>query len=258
MQPQTTNQYRRLPIANELRSLGVYPVVAVLAALMLLCLTGCSSEAVVRAKEQRRVVQQLQLVEIQLPLSVDSILVRYQKYDSASFLKRYSERMAYATSLIDSLNTSLPDSLRIDTLAIDYSLQDFGEAGRNRNIFVISLGYFVAYDNPAILRSIIFHEFGHIAFDRLSELSRQRFEALWHLLERNALFYLFREGEYSGNARFGGHPEDSPAELFASAFNLLRNQPGEFRSRLLFVDRIHIGAINEIAAMTTASFSYQE
>jgi hypothetical protein len=258
MQPHTTGRCHRLPWLSAGPNLGVFPLLEVLAPLVLLCLTGCSSEAVIREKEQRLVLQQLQLVEIQLPMSLDSILARYQNYDSASFFQRYSQRMGYATSLIDSMNSSLPDSLRIDTLAIDHSLQDFGEAGRSRNIFVVSLGYFIAYDDPAVLRSIIFHEFGHIAFDRLSEPSRQRFEALWFLLKRNALFYLFRDGEYSGNARFGGHPEDSPAELFASAFNLLHNQLGEFRSRMLFVERIHFGAISEIAAMTSASFSFQE
>jgi hypothetical protein len=258
MKPRTKCRCRRLPTLTVGQSPRVFAVLELVASLVLLFLSGCTSDAVIREQEQRRTLQQLQLVEIQLPLSADSILVRYMNYDSVSFFQRYSERLKYASSLIDSMNNSLPDSLRIDTLAIDQSLQDFGEAGRNRNIFVISLGYFVAFDNPAVLRSIIFHEFGHIAFDRLGELARQRFEALWFLMKRNALFYLFRDGEYSGNARFGGHPEDSPAELFASAFNLLHNQPGEFRSRMRFVEQIHFGAISEIAAMTSASFSFQE
>jgi len=197
-------------------------------------------------------------VEIQLPLPPDSIFARYQNYDSMSFTQRYSPRMGYVSSLIDSLNGDLPDSLRIDTLAIDYSLQDFGEAGRNRNILIISSAYFVAYDSPEILRSIIFHEFGHLAYERLPESSRERFVALWLLMKRNALFYLFREGEYSGNARFGGHPEDSPAELFASAFNLLRNQPEQFFSRMRYVEEIHRGAIGEIAAMTSVPVSFDE
>ena len=258
MQQYATYGCPSLQPQGVLLALCVYAVLALLTTVTPLCISGCSSEAIFRAKEKQRAVQQLQLVEIQLPISVDSILVRYQKFDSVSFYQRYFQRLEYASLLIDSLNRTLPDSLRIDTLAIDYSLQDFGEAGRSRNIFVVSLGYFIAYDNPAVLRSIIFHEFGHIAFDRLSGPSRQRFESLWFLLKRNALFYLFRDGEYSGNAKFGGHPEDSPSELFASAFNLLHNQPEEFRSRLLFVEQIHIGAIQEIAAMTTASSSFQE
>ena len=237
---------------------SAFPLIEILASLALLCLTGCSPVAVVQERERQHTLHQLQLVEIQLPLSADSILARYKNYDSVSFLQKYARPLTYTSSLIDSLNAGLPYSLRIDTLAIDQSLQDFGEAGRNRNVFVISLGYFIAFDNPAVLRSIVFHEFGHITFDRLSRPSRQRFEALWVLMKRNALFYLFRDGEYSGNARFGGHPEDSPAELFASAFNLLHNQPGEFRSRMRFVEQVHYGAIGEIAAMTLASFSFQE
>jgi hypothetical protein len=63
------------------------------------------------------------------------------------------------------------------------------------------------------------------------------FTALWLQVQESALFYLFRDGEYSGNARFGGHPEESPAELFASAFNLARNRPEEIAARLRFVDR---------------------
>jgi hypothetical protein len=258
MQLSTSDRFRRLLTVNVKRKLSFFAVIEVVAPLVLFCLAGCSSGALVREKEERRVLEQLRLVEIQLPLPPDSILARYRTYDSTSFVQRYSSRLRYVTSLIDSLNSDLPDSLRIDTLAVDYSLQDFGEAGRNRNILIVSSAYFVAYDSLSILRSIVFHEFGHLAYDRLPEPSRERFAALWHLIGRNALFYLFREGEYSGNARFGGHPEDSPAELFASAFNLLHNQTEEFFSRLRYVEAIHRGVIGEIAAMTAGSSLFLE
>ena len=56
-------------------------------------------------------------------------------------------------------------------------------------------------------------------------------EEVWQASRATAMFYVFRDGEYSRNARFGGHPEDSPEELFASAFNLFSNNLEEVTAR---------------------------
>lgn len=61
-----------------------------------------------------------------------------------------------------------------------------------------------------------------------------------------ALFYLFRDGEYSGNARFGGHPDESPEELFASAFNLFSLREEEMAARLRYVDARHHLLVNRV------------
>ena len=77
--------------------------------------------------------------------------------------------------------------------------------------------------------------------------SRQReFGELWERVQEAALFYLFREGEYSGNARFGGHPEETPAELYASAYNLVHNQPEEFHAHLIYISSTHLPLLQQI------------
>ena len=99
----------------------------------------------------------------------------------------------------------------------------------------ISSSYFYMYASPEVSRSVVTHEFGHRYYHTLTPLVQASLDTAWNALQRSALFYIFRDGEYAGNARFGGHPEESPAELFASAFNVIRNRPGELASRLLFV-----------------------
>jgi hypothetical protein len=105
------------------------------------------------------------------------------------------------------------------------------------------------YESPEVCRSVVTHEFGHIYYRLLDSASRDELGRVWERIQRSALFYIFRDGEYADNARFGGHPEESPAELFASAFNLLRNRPQELSSRMLFVsipDRQLVDRVNTI------------
>jgi hypothetical protein len=197
-------------------------------------------------------VESLNDLEALLPLTPDSIVTRYRNFDSLAFREIYRNRLAYLTALIDSLNISmgpLPDSLRIDTLAIDHSFGSFGEAARNGKTIVMSAGYFIAFDDWNILRSVAFHEFGHIAYVLLDSGGKADVETIWNELEASALLYLFRDGEYSGNARFGGHPDENPSELFASAFNLLHNRAPEVRARLAYVEPRHYALIRRLAAL---------
>jgi hypothetical protein len=103
----------------------------------------------------------------------------------------------------------------------------------------MSAGYFIAFDDRSVLRSVTFHEFGHIAYVLLRPADKAAVDSVWRELEESALLYLFHDGEYSGNARFGGHPDESPAELFASAFNLLHNRLPEVRAKLKYVEPRH-------------------
>ena len=197
-------------------------------------------------------IESLNNLEALLPLAPDSIVTRYRNYDSVAFREIYRDRLGYLTALIDSLNVGLgplPDSLRIDTLAIDHSFGAFGEAARNGKTIVLSAGYFIAFDDRNVLRSVVFHEFGHIAFDRLGPADRAAVDSVWKVLEESALLYLFHDGEYSGNARFGGHPDESPSELFASAFNLLHNRAPEVRAKLAYVEPRHYDLVRRLAAI---------
>ena len=103
----------------------------------------------------------------------------------------------------------------------------------------LSVGQIYLYDNPSVLRSVVMHEFGHLFFDQLTPPQRGRVDTLWRELERTALFYVVTDGEYSGNSRFGGHPQDSPEELYASAYNLFANREDEIEARLAFVPPEH-------------------
>jgi|GEM_PF-6029170 len=209
---------------------------------------SCSISTLQKDLEERRILEQFRLIEILLPLPPDSIIARYNQYDSTSFYREHFTSLQFAGQLIDSLNAGFPDSLQIDTVAIEHSVERFGEAGRQRKILLLSSAYFTVYDDITILRSVIYHEFGHLAYDTLSTERRREFDSLWVEAGRQALYYLFHDAEYSGNTRFGGHPEDSPAEIFASAFNLLRNQPEEFRSRLLYVDERNRSTVRALAS----------
>jgi hypothetical protein len=213
--------------------------------------TGCSGSG----NGARITVSQVESfndLEAFLPLTPDSIVTRYRNYDSVAFRGVYRDKLDYVTALIDSLNGPLPDSLRIDTLAIDHSFGAFGEAARRGKSIVMSAGYFIAFDDWNVLRSVTFHEFGHIAYVLLPPDGKARVDSIWTELEESALLYLFHDGEYSGNARFGGHPDESPSELFASAFNLLHNRVPEVRAKLTYVEPRHFALVRRLAELTGA------
>jgi hypothetical protein len=180
-------------------------------------------------------LQQLEILEGYFPIVPDSIAALYRRYDPVTFHTAFAAELAETGRLVDSLNANLPFRLRIDTLAIDHSFEGISEAGRSGRALYISSSYFYLYHDMKVLRSVVFHEFGHLYYTVLDRSEINEISNLWLDLQRTAAFYLFHDGEYSHNSRFGGHPEDSPAELFASAFNLLQNnsQSVAIRSWLL-------------------------
>ena len=180
-------------------------------------------------------IEELRSVDALLPLDPDSIANLYRRYDPPTFYAAYGDEIRALALLIDSLNAPLPPSLHIDTLSIDHTFTNIGEAAIRGQALYLSSSYFYMYASPEVCRSVVTHEFGHRYYQTLSPLVHASLDSTWNALQRSALFYIFRDGEYAGNARFGGHPEDDPAELFASAFNVIRNRPAELASRLLFV-----------------------
>ena len=192
-------------------------------------------------------VEELRSMEVLLPLHPDSIVARYQQYDPRTFYATFGARLNALGLLIDTLNGPLQPSVRVDTLSIDHTFENIGEAALRGKTLFLSSSYFYMYESPEVCRSVVTHEFGHIYYHLLDPASLDELDQVWQRIQRSALFYIFRDGEYADNARFGGHPEESPAELFASAFNLLRNRPQELASRMLFVsnpdrqlvDRVH-------------------
>jgi hypothetical protein len=196
-----------------------------------------------------RQVEELHAVDVLLPLHPDSIVARYQLYDPRTFYAAFGPRINALGLLIDTLNNPLSPSFRIDTLSIDHTFENIGEAALRGKTLFISSSYFYMYESPEVCRSVVTHEFGHVYYRLLDGGSHSELDLLWERIQRSALFYIFRDGEYAGNARFGGHPEESPAELFASGFNLLRNRPQELSSRMLFVsipDRQLVDQVNAI------------
>jgi hypothetical protein len=193
--------------------------------------------------------EQLEDLAPELPLPPDSIVARYSGFDSAAFRVRYREPLEAACTLIDSLNQGIPAELRIDTVAIDHAVANLGAAARRRSTLWLSSSYFVIFDDARVLRSVVFHEFGHLRYDALSPAEKTELESIWRSLGRASLLYLVRDGEYSGNARFGGHPNDSPSEMFASAFNLLSNHPLDVKARLQYVDERHLEVIGRMFAI---------
>jgi len=190
--------------------------------------------------------ERLHDIEEELPLSPDSIAARYQHFDSTAFRIVYHDRLVAMTFLIDSLNQRVPDSLKIDTLSIDHYIGNFGFAGRRRTTLYISSSYFIIFDDQRVLRSLIFHEFGHLTYSGLPLSGRTELDSIWNYLQRTSLMYLLRDGEYSGNARFGGHPNDSPSEMFASTYNLINNRLEELEARLQYIDPKHITIIRRL------------
>jgi hypothetical protein len=163
----------------------------------------------------------------------------YSRFDPATFHTTHKSELVFARQFIDSMNARLDTASRIDTLAIDHAIENFGNAARARKTIFISNSYFFLFKNPAVVRSVLTHEFGHIYYDKLNSEQLDTLEQIWHGLRERALFYLFRDGEYSGNPQFGGHPDESPAELFASGFNLFNNKPDELKVRLQYVTQEH-------------------
>jgi hypothetical protein len=180
-------------------------------------------------------IEELRSIEILLPLDPDSIIALYHQYDPKTFFETFRPRINALGLLIDSLNSPLDPANRIDTLSIDHSFENIGEAALRRKTMFISSSYFYMYESPQVCRSVVTHEFGHACYQLLDTVSRSELNMLWEQIRRSALFYIFRDGEYAGNARFGGHPEESPTELFASTFNLQRNRPEELAFRMVFV-----------------------
>jgi hypothetical protein len=181
----------------------------------------------------------LRLFEALIPVDPDSILDLYDREDRGTFNQRFAPELTAVRSYLDSLNEQLPPTLRIDTLAIDHAPDNFGNAARAGKTIFISSSYFFLYKSTSVLRAVVAHEYGHIYYDRLSKVDVCSLDSIWADMRSAALFYLFRDGEYAGNARFGGHPNESPEELFASAFNIFLNNPGELLTRLQYVDPSH-------------------
>jgi hypothetical protein len=205
-------------------------------------------------------MESLRVMETNLPMTPDSIVALYKHYDPNTFHTTYKAYLLQAAHIIDSLNQGLPDSLRIDTLAIDHSFENIGVAARIGRSIYISSSYFYLYNDTVIIRSILFHEFGHSYYYLLDKLQLQRLVDIWLDLHDPPAFYLFRDREYSHNSRFGGHPDESPAELFASAFNLLFNNPTSISNRAWLLpenqrpmlDRI-TGLLNELISQRNGS-----
>lgn len=191
-------------------------------------------------------IEELRSREALLPLAPDSILARYRRYDRDEFYRDHADAIEALSVLIDSLNTPLAKSNRIDTLSIDHTFENIGVAGRTGKTLTLSSSYFFLYEDYTVLRSVTMHEFGHIHYELLSAAERAEMERIWQVLRGAALLYLFQDGEYTENARWGGHPEESAEELFASAFNVVLNRWDELAVRLQFVEPRHLPTVEAL------------
>ncbi|HSQ76212.1 MAG TPA: hypothetical protein VLT13_11680 [Bacteroidota bacterium] len=224
--------------------------------LFLLC-AGCTSTKVdstpgrdgVRVTISQRA--RIELYDSLIPVPPDTVIAMYNECPPEEFHKRYKPLMEFVTALIDSFNQTIGSSYSIDTLHISHSIENFAEAGQSGKTLFISSSYFMLFNDQGILRSLLTHEFGHVRYRMLDSAATDLTARLWARLQETALFYLFRDGEYSGNAWFGGHPEDHPSELFASAYNLVHNRPEELRVRFTYVSNVHIPLLNEVIALVT-------
>ncbi len=230
------------------------PSYLIVAALFLLC-AGCASTVVDSSPAHDRVRvtisqrAQIELYDSLIPVPPDSVMALYNECPPDEFHKRYRQLTEFVTALIDSFNQTVGSSYAIDTLHISHSIENFAEAGQSGKTLFISSSYFMLFNNRGILRSLLTHEFGHVHYRMLDSASLGHAARLWDRLKETALFYLFRDGEYSGNARFGGHPEDHPSELFASAYNLVRNRPEELHVRFTYVSSVHKPLLQEVIAL---------
>ena len=198
-------------------------------------------------------IEALESFDSLLPVKTDSVVELYRRNDPKRFTATYRVPLQDVRQYVDSLNVLLDPGSRIDTLAIDHTFESFGTAACSGHTIYLSSSYFLLYKDPAILRSVITHEFGHIIYQLLPDTQRVEFEELWVQLGNAALLYLFRDGEYSGNAKFGGHPYESPAELFASAFNLLVNREKELAVRLQYVEPSHYVLLDHLKSRVMAA-----
>jgi len=187
-----------------------------------------------------------------LPVPPDSVVRLYRRYDRRSFYREFGPDLQLLTALLDSLNAFLPPARRIDTLAIDHTFANLGNAGRTGRTLSISGSYFYLYRGRPVLRSVVMHEYGHVFGEMLDAAARAELEEVWRGIRGAALFYVFRDGEYSGNAWFGGHPEESPGELFASAFNIFNSRPDELRARLRYVPEEHRELVDRLRTLVGA------
>ena len=195
--------------------------------------------------------RQFESFESLIPIPPDSALTLYSQLSPEEFHKQYRPLVDFVTSLVDSFNSTMDSRHTIDTVFINHAVADFAEAGQTGRTLYISSSYFFLFNDTRILRSVLTHEFGHIRYRMLDSASAGHINALWERLRETALFYLFRDGEYSGNARFGGHPEESAAELYASAFNLARNRPEELLVRFGYTSSEHMPLLMQIVELVS-------
>jgi len=213
--------------------------------------SGCGSRIGVEVSPIVTVaqVEELRSMEVLLPLAADSVVEMYRRYSPATFRERYQASIEYICRLMDSMNITLEPPQRLDTLSIDHTFENFGTAAHGAKTLSISSSYFYLYKSPFVLKSVVTHEYGHVMYRLLDDRQRSQVDSIWLLLRGSALFYLFRDGEYSLNAKFGGHPEESAGELFASAYNLVNNRNEELEARLLFVDPPSLPIIERLRAL---------
>lgn len=218
--------------------------------LLFVLFTGCAPAS---SPTRVEIIEGLGLFDSLIPVPADSIIGLYERYDPATFHSIYKNDLELVQQFIDSMNTHLDEASRIDTLAIDHALENFGNAARSQKTIFISSSYFFLFNDPAVVRSVLTHEFGHIYYDRLTPDQRGMLEQIWLEMQERALFYIFRDGEYSENAKFGGHPDESPAELFASGFNLFNNKQDELNVRLRYVSTEHHQLVERLRNLVVAS-----
>jgi hypothetical protein len=197
-------------------------------------------------------ILRLRDLEVLLPVNADSVAALYMKYDKATFNSEYGPRVLDAARLLDSLNGHLPLGFRMDTLSIDHTVENFGVAARVHRTLYLSSSYFFLYADPRVVRSVVFHECGHMLYLSLGASVQDEVGGIWETLSRASLLYLFTDGEYSKNTRFGGHPYDEPGELFASAFNLFQNNIDELDTRLAYIDETYHPVIRRLFEIIVA------
>lgn len=200
-----------------------------------------------------RQIEELRDLDALLPVLPDSIAAVYREYDIATFYSMKASAIESVLFLMDSLNACLPPDRRLDSLCIDHTFEHFGEAGRHGGALGISSSYFYLYENLRVLRAVVMHEYGHVFYDLLGEEKKRDVAEIWESLGRASILYLFTDGEYSCNARFGGHPYDSPSELYASTYNLLHNNIEEVDARVQYAEQSAQNTIRRLLEIVLGS-----
>jgi hypothetical protein len=234
---------------------GNVPFAAFAMAALLLGQIGCADlPADHHPKITLSQIEELRLMDALLPIGPDSVVARYRRYEPETFYRSFSSQIAALEIFIDSLNQSIPTEARIDTLYVDHSFESLGEAAIRGTTLWLSSSFMYMFDDRRVVLSVVVHEFGHIVYRYLTPRERDEIESIWWDMSEAALFYLLQDGEYSGNAHFGGHPSDSPAELFASAYNVLSRNKEEFNARMVYVDSSHFELLGTLQSLVqTAS-----